>query len=341
MIFHYSKRITWFFIIVFAVLVVIWLYQADFGSPRFGEAGKNKNVEFGVTFSQKYATDLNLNWQKTLIALLDGLKVKKFRLIAYWDLVEAKQGIYNFKDLDWQIEQVKKRGGEVILVIGNRVPRWPECHWPDWIYKLSAIERNNHILDLLKAEIGHYQNESAITAWQVENEPFLKIFGKCPMPDGNFYKQEVAAVKAVSSKPIIATESGELSTWLRGGKIADSLGISLYRIVWTNLFGYFKYPLPPSFYFLKSQLVAVLGGTKKVFISELQAEPWLSTAILQTSLSEQSDSMNLKIFQDNVAYAKKTGLSPIYFWGAEWWYWLKQQGDSTIWDEARNSWTNN
>ena len=66
----------------------------------------------------------------------------------------------------------------------------------------------------------------------------------------------------------------------------------------------------------------------------------MARKILLTSLEEQSHSMNPEIFVKNINYAKRTGLSPVYFWGAEWWYWLKEQGDDSIWQAAKDIWNN-
>ena len=46
--------------------------------------------------------------------------------------------------------------------------------------------------------------------------------------------------------------------------------------------------------------------------------------------------MNSEILRSNVQFAKNTGLSEIYIWGVEWWYWLKEkQNNSTVWNEAK------
>ena len=50
-----------------------------------------EDIEFGVTFSNKYATQLGLDWQDAYIKTLDDLNVKKLRLIAYWDETEPEK----------------------------------------------------------------------------------------------------------------------------------------------------------------------------------------------------------------------------------------------------------
>jgi hypothetical protein len=34
--------------------------------------------------------------------------------------------------------------------------------------------------------------------------------------------------------------------------------------------------------------------------------------------------MSLERFKYNIEYAKNTGLNTFYFWGAEWWYYMKK-----------------
>ena len=70
---------------------------------------------------------------------------------------------------------------------------------------------------------------------------------------------------------------------------------------------------------------------------ELQAEPWASKPFFDVPLKEQLKSMNLETFKQNVEYAKETGLGKYYFWGVEWWYWMKTvHNQPEIWNEARN-----
>jgi hypothetical protein len=38
------------------------------------------------------------------------------------------------------------------------------------------------------------------------------------------------------------------------------------------------------------------------------------------SKNEQNKSMNTKQINENLIFAKKTNLFPIYLWGLEWWY---------------------
>jgi beta-galactosidase GanA len=144
---------------------------------------------FGITFSKQQAENFGLDWRKSYTDILDDLDVKYIRLSAYWTEIEAKRGEFNFEILDWQIEEAKKRDAKILLAIGRKLPRWPECHIPSWAIDLSREAQNQAVQEMLEEVIAHYKNEPAIWAWQVENEPFFP-FGECPWVDKNFLKKE-------------------------------------------------------------------------------------------------------------------------------------------------------
>ena len=45
--------------------------------------------------------------------------------------------------------------------------------------------------------------------------------------------------------------------------------------------------------------------------------------------------MPLTEFISTIDYAKQTGFSEYYWWGAEWWYYLKQNGHPEYWDKVK------
>jgi len=221
------------------------------------------------------------------------------------------------------------------------LPRWPECHIPEWASYLSESEQQERILLMLTEVVNHYKGDRTIKAWQVENEPFLKGFGECPELDKQFLDKEISLVRELdfkNNRPIIVTSSGELSSWIQPALRADILGTTLYRIVWGKRIGYFKYPIRPVFYFRRANLVKWLTGIEKVIIVELQAEPWSRKQIYETSVSEQSKSMDLDKFKDIISYTKETGLDEAYLWGVEWWYQKKARGNNAMWVEAKKLW---
>ncbi len=321
-------------ILIIAAVFVLYLISWSF------DFSQGKEFKLGITFSQLYTQEqLGLDWQKTYLAILEDLNPKYLRLIAYWQYLEPKKGQFNFRDLDWQIAEAEKRNREIILTVGHRVPRWPECHQPKWASNLETEELQKAILKFLQQTINRYKDIDAIIAWQIENEPLFFLFGNCPEPDREFLKREIALVKSLDdSRPVIVTDSGELSLWLKTSGLSEILGTTLYRTVWNKRIGYFKHFYPPVFYSLRSFFAKKFFGTERVIISELQGEPWAPEhkSLAQTSLQEQLEHFSPKDLRKNLEFAKKTGIDEIYLWGAEWWFWLKiKHNDSRFWNEAK------
>lgn len=309
------------------VLLVIVLYIASRTIPFYN------NPKLGMNFNRAYAQYLGVDWQEAYLAILNDLKAPAVRLSAPWDELEAKEGVYDFSTLDWQIERAKEKNVEVILAIGRKLPRWPECHDPDWLKGLDEKTAQEKLLKLMKTIVERYKNDENITIWQVENEPFAFWFGICPPVDRNFIEQEVNLVHSLDSRPVMMTESGELSTWIAAARRADVLGISLYRIVWNKLIGYFHYHLPIIHYRGKAGLLS--PWVKDFIITELQTEPWSQGDIRKMSSKEAIKAMSPEDIKQSVAYVKKVGFREVYLWGAEWWYYKKVNGDSIYWDVAK------
>lgn len=288
-------------------------------------AASPNQIKYGVTFSPQYAGYLKLDWQNTYLDLLDRLKVRNLRLPSYWDVLESQPGKYNFSQTDFLIKEAGKRGAKIILVVGARQPRWPECHVPAWAQKLSLEDRRQKILDLAQQIITRYQNSTQIWAWQVENEPFLSFFGQgCDPADKNFLTKEVDLVKSLSNKPIIMTDSGELGFWVIPMQLSDVFGTTLYRRVYDKNLGYFTFPIPAYFYNIKSAVARIFApSNKKTIIIELQAEPWLQQLF------------TVKDFKANIEFSQKTGFDQVYLWGAEWWYYMAEQGHPEYLDYAK------
>jgi hypothetical protein len=295
----------------------------------------NNEVQLGATFSSRYAKDINLDWQEAYTAILDDLKIKKIRIPVYWDLVEPEKGRYDFSDLDWQITEAQKRNAEIILVVGQKVPRWPECFVPVWTQNNEG-QKKTELLRFMHTVVGRYKNEPAVKYWQIENEPFLP-FGICPPLDVELLDAEIALVKNTDpGRQIIITDSGELSLWYQAASRADIFGTTMYRTIWKDGLGYFNYPIGPRFFQFKHGINKIFAKQDKAIVVELQGEPWISGWTTDGALSEQFKSMNPEKLRDNVEFAKKVGFPEIYLWGVEWWYWLKTtQNHPELWDEAR------
>lgn len=323
-----------FFVLTFWFFVFLMIF---FAMPRNGG-----EVTYGMTFSKDFAIHLGLDWKETYIALLDDINIRQFRIPTYWTEIEYEKDKYNFENIDWQINEASKRGAKIILSLGQKQPRWPECHIPPWAKKSAENTRQEELLDLIELTVKRYRENDAISRWQVENEPFLP-FGDCPKLDDNFLDREISLVKSLDpSRPIVISDSGELGTWYSAGKRADILGTTLYRIVWDKYLGYVKYPISSITYRIKAAIIMLATRVEKIIIIELQAEPWGPKMIIDTPLEEQYRSMGIEQFRNNIEYVKHVEFSEAYLWGGEWWYWLKtKKGDHRIWNEAKKVFSGN
>ena len=297
-----------------------------------------EEIKYGMSFNTLYARELGLDWREVYDAILDDLHVRRLRLAAHWPMVEPASDIYNFEELDYQINRAGEVGARVILAVGRRLPRWPECHVPDWAKKLSVVERQAAQLDYMTAVVERYKNNPAVVMWQVENEPFLQAFAfeHCGELDVKFLEKEIALVhKLDPSRKVLITDSGNLGTWTGAYKKSDVFGTSVYVHFWNPELGQFRTVLPAWFYRVKDNFMAVLYGDKPSLLIELSAEPWLLEPVTDVPLEIQFTRMNLEKFEDILVYAKNTRFETQYLWGSEWWFWLSLQGHPEMWERGK------
>ncbi len=317
------------------LLVGIGLFTLAFAKP-------DVSPDFGVTYSTKYAKYLGVDPKTNYPKMLDELGVKHVRFPIYWDEVEPSPGKYDFSQVDYYFKESEKRDVKIMPVVGFRQPRWPECHTPGWARDLEETEKTAAILTLVEKEISHLKTFANIENWQIENEPLLD-WGLCdPITSQtlNRLKAELNLAKTLDQRPIILTDSGELSSWVDVSRLTKGqFAITVYRTVWTPYLGLVNYPLPPIFYRVKSQAVKTLTGqpNQATVVSELQAEPWITNnqdliKIDPKVLEQQFPVSELK---SNISYAKETGFPKIYLWGIEWWYYMRDKGYPGYLDYAK------
>jgi len=291
---------------------------------------------YGVTFNWEFAQFLGLDNRKVFLTIVDDWKFKHVRIPAQWVTVEPTPGNYHWAELDWIMNEAEKRNVKIILAIGQKTPRWPECHTPDWAQKLTGEEYVTALNNYVSQVVKHFEKKSALEIWQVENEPFLS-FGGCRTFTDEMLKNEINLVKKIDANhPTLVSDSGELSTWFRTARAADLFGTTMYRVVWNKYFGYWNYDwLPPFHYRLKMWLNG--SNINRAFILELQAEPWLEhNNFLTADMAEQNKTMSLDRLKKNLDYAERVGMPRAYLWGAEWWYWLREKRETEIPDFIKN-----
>ncbi len=299
---------------------------------------KKRNLDqiYGASFNAEYATYLELDPLTVFTSMIDDLGFRYLRISAQWEEIEKSPGIYDFSFLNKLMDEAAKKNVKITLVVGQKIPRWPECHAPKWTEGLSDLEYRAAIKRLIKTTVDQYKDHPALEIWQVENEPLLK-FGECRFFGQDMLASEIGIVRQIDPKhKIMITDSGELSSWRNTAKTGDLFGTTLYRVVWNKRWGYFSYDwISPLFYRFKLWLTG--QKNENAFISELQAEPWIPDHDLNVlSLDEQYKSMNLERFEKNVIYAQRIGFPRAYLWGTEWWYWMKEsKGISDFLDYAK------
>ncbi len=303
-----------------------------------------ETITYGMSFNTMYATELGLDWQETYEAILNDLNVRHLRLAAHWPMIEPNKDTYNFTELDYQVRRAEEVGAEVILAVGRRLPRWPECHVPTWAQTILSDERNVEQMAYMKAVVERYSSSSAVKYWQVENEPFLEMFAfeYCGALDSGFLDREIALVKSLDpTRPILVTDSGNLGLWYGAYKRGDAFGTSVYVHFWNPELGQFRTLLPPFVYRVKENALALLYGKKPTFLIELSAEPWLIAPIATVPVETQFTRMDPEKFDDILAYAKDTRYDKQYLWGAEWWYWLSKNGHPEMWEKGKELYIQN
>jgi len=313
---------------VILILLLIFLF-APFVLFFLLKPTPAENITYGVTFSNKYATEIGLDWKDTYTKILDDLGVKNMRLVAYWSDIEAENDKYNFEDIRWQLQEAEKRNVNIILAIGKKVPRYPECFEPEWWKKIEDEQaRELELLEYIKEITNKFKNYDCIKTWQVENEPFWP-FGECTQTKKSTIEKEISLVRHLDDRPVLVQDSGEGGFWFPSYSMADLLGISMYRRIWYDFWGvffgnfiYFKYPLAHWSYKIRANITRV--PVENIIVTELQAEPWGPVINSQLTQEEKDKTMSRADFLDTINYAQKTGFDKLYLWGVEWWYWEKE-----------------
>lgn len=319
-----KNRIFQIAVVVIIIFLVAWFWPQEKIKPNYG-----------VTFSAKYTRELGLDPKETLQAIFTDLGVKKVRLVAYWDEIQDAEGHLDYRDLDWQIEMARKNKVEVILSVGKRVPRWPECHIPFWALQLEKEKQDEALLKFVRETLVRYKDEEVVKVWQIENEPFLTAYAKqyCGNFDKNILEKEIALVKEVDfNTPVLITDSGELSFWNAAYSRGDQFGSTFYVYVANPIFEDIRSIMSHNSYRYKLALVKLFHGQKPSYLIEISIEPWLTKPIINTAFSEQLMKMNVGRAKTILSIAAQTGFTEQYLWGAEWWYYLKLNGYPELWD---------
>lgn len=340
---RYWRQNRWHKFVTILVLIVAVLVGAMYGIAQwYIRSEHSKPLQEGVSFIPDYAQSLGVDPQKTMDALL-GIGVKQFRLVSYWSDIEQTPGQYDFSQLDWQFKKAEAAHAKIILTVGLRQPRWPECHAPDWInLNQSDSHWQPQLETFIQKVVERYKHSPSLESYQVENEYFLQGFGTCSnqVYDRARLVSEYNLVKRLDpGHPIVVSRSDNALGIPVNRPQPDEFGISVYKRVWdAGVTGrYLEYPYPAWYYGFLAGLQKIVDH-KDMMIDELQAEAWPPNGqtITETSLAEQNKSLDAKRLKARFEYGRATGMRSIDLWGAEYWYYRAQiLHDPSLWNVAR------
>jgi len=343
---NYWRGGVWHKIVTVVVALILVIIGTMYGIARWyiWQEG-NQPVTYGVSFIPDYAESLGVNPQQNMDALLH-IGVREFRLTSYWSDIETSPGKYDFSQLDWEFQKADAAHAKIILTVGLRQPRWPECHAPSF-YDTSKPESQWYpaLKKEMTAVINRYKGNPALESWQVENEYFLKGFGTCSDMSRQRLINETNLVRRLDPKhQIIIARSNNALGWPVGQPQPDEFSISIYKRVWDAgvTHRYLEYPFPAWYYAFVAGWQKIMTG-KDMIVGELQAEAWPPNGqtIPETSLAEQNKSMDAQRLKDRFQFGKATGMKHIELWGAEYWYYRKVVlHDPSLWNVAQQEFQN-
>jgi hypothetical protein len=333
-------------VISIVVLIFLLILGGMYGIAQwYIHSESSTPLQLGVSFIPDYAESLGLNPEDTMQALLN-IGVKQFRLVSYWNDLEPTPGHYDFSQLDWEFQKAQASHAKVILTLGLRQPRWPECHEPTWADSEPVSEWQPQLEALMKAVVERYKNSPSLESYQLENEYFLQGFGDCT----NFSRSRLISEynliqKTDSNHPIIVGRSNNALGIPVNQPTPSEFSISIYRRVWDSAYThrYIEYPFPAWYFAFLAGVQKIYDG-KDMMVGELQAEAWPphGQAITATSLTEQNKSFSAQRFKAVVNYGKATGMRSIDLWGAEYWYYRKEVlHDPSLWNVAKQEFKTN
>ncbi len=340
----YWARNWWNKVKVIVLVIVLLFFGTAYGIARWYISTQSSiPLTMGVSFIPDYAQFLGVNPEQTMKSLLD-IGVRNFRLVSYWTDIEPTKGSYNFSQLNWEFKLADEYHAHVLLVVGLRQPDWPECHMPAWAQKEPVSVWQPQLESVMAKVINKYKNNPALSAYQVENEYYLKAFGDCTNFSPARLKSEYDLVKRLDpSKPAIISRSNNVFGAAISPPIANAYGLSVYRRVWDAKVTHHYLTLPyPAWYYSYLAGSMRIFDHRNLFIAEFQAEPWAPNekTLKQTSLSQQNKTMSPAMFKSQFQFAENTGIKTIYMWGAEYWYYrMEVEHDPSLWNIAKQYFT--
>jgi len=317
-------------------------------------------VDVGTTFSQVQCEYLDIDWKDTYRKTL-AMEFDILRLGSYWSRIEREKGVFDFSELDWQLERALESNQKILLVVGMKAPRWPEYYIPDWLEQEVTTRKGaniaadplikEYVLDFINRVVERYKQRNIIVAWQVENEPFNHSGPMEWWISDDFLKEEVELVRSLDpyKRPIVTnalTTPNKMlgffsrlkhnkSPVIRTIDFAQIPALNVYAVIGHKIWFFemcFKTDPMERIEYLKDLVSYAAEENKTLWVTELQAEPWEPGHLVFKG--EQSKTCSPTDFINTFDEIKSLGIDTIFLWGTEYWFFRINQYQDYEWKNA-------
>jgi hypothetical protein len=317
-------------------------------------------VQVGISFNPHRAASMGLDYRRAFTRL-EALHFRVIRLSAYWDQIDQE----GYEQLDWLMSEAQRSGQPVVLAVGMKGLGWPEFYIPASAKPASGLTQGQDVasdaslrdatLSFIDDTVLRYRDHSTLIAWQVENEPFNRAGPQRLWIDAGFLREEIASVRQLDGhhRPLIvnafshfnlvldqasarqgfdlrqflgfeadSAEKDGLSALNRG----DVLGLDVYTAIGYRFLGHDNMSRADGDWPDRLARVRDLAHRegKQAWITEAQAEPWESGPNSDADPKSTSPQAIRSLFVN----LKDAGFSTVLFWGAEYWLWQADRGDT-------------
>jgi len=352
-------------VVVFLFARLSWPHAEPLGNPEFGINYSCAHAEYlwledpalgPAGYVDKDRPDRPAWCAEALGRLTQGLGATHVRISVEWSQVEPQDGVYDFRLVDALLARAGRDGTKVLLTVGVKGQRHPEFYIPDWVLARSNLRSGAVISDdpylreqalrMIAAVVEHVAGSSAIDSWEADNEPYLPSWRAEQWRLGrDFVREEVRVIHEHDPRGRrVIVNHGQVFVTDRRWKDAladgDGLGVSLYPFRDYEILGRTFVvpiselgPITPNY---AAQARAARASGRPFYITEMQAEPFLNADLRLVGPANPAPNLTPSYFRRNVDYARRSGASRVYLWGAEWWLFEREHyGDSTWWDLGR------
>lgn len=290
----------------------------------------------------------------TLSRLIELTGARHVRLSVQWDEVEPRPGEFDFRALDAQLAAAGQAGATVSLSVGMKAQRHPEFYIPAWAMEGLTLPRGAVLSDdrvlrqralrMVAEVVRHVGDSPVVDSWGAENEGYIASHRSNEWVLRREYVAEVAATIREHDplkRPVSINHAQHFvmdRRWRHALEDGDVLGQSLYPfrnvdvLAWSFVVNIMEIgPLMPNY---AHQAREARGAGKEFWVTELQAEPWTDEDARLISPRNPSANLTPGRLLRNVEYARRTGASRVYLWGAEWWLYQGEEFDDWRWLEA-------